>query len=487
MFRTLIRKEIVETILDLRFTIVMLLCIVLIPLGMYVSRKDYEQRFADYQRAKQTYQQHYGKRVGGYIEAEGYRPPSVLSVFALGLEYFIPDKAVTSRDGIVRTSKESGIRNPQSLLLGKSDLLFNVSFILSLAALIFTFNCISGEKGMGTLRMTISNPIPRAQILLAKIVGSYVTILIPFVISILIALIILDASPDISILSSQLWPTFLVILAVTLLFILAMITLGICISALTYSSITSIVVSLFVWMLVVLAFPKISPMIAEVVYPTESPSVVSLRKQIAKEQIELELNKRKTELFKECLTAAGASLPKVPKMHPETDAEKMAYAEYDDKAYTLDKEYQRRIANEMLKISQNYKNKQNMQASIAMNFSRISPISCYTYLVSGLSGTGVTEPDNFMENAQRFQEEVKKAVYDNYIHKIYIVAGFATGGDVPVEGFDAAAVSVPKMHYRYPSLAEALEAGWIDILLLFVFNFLFFIVAFLKFRKYDVR
>ena len=55
MFRTLVAKEILETILDLRFTIVTLLCVVLIPLGMYVSRKNYEQRLADYQQAKQIY------------------------------------------------------------------------------------------------------------------------------------------------------------------------------------------------------------------------------------------------------------------------------------------------------------------------------------------------------------------------------------------------------------------------------------------------
>jgi len=45
MLGILIKKEIIETILDLRFVIVTLLCVVLIPLGMYVSIKDYEQRW----------------------------------------------------------------------------------------------------------------------------------------------------------------------------------------------------------------------------------------------------------------------------------------------------------------------------------------------------------------------------------------------------------------------------------------------------------
>ncbi len=487
MLKAVIKKEILGMMLDLRFIIATLLCVVLIPLGMYVSCKNYELRLADYQKAKQTYQQHYGKSIHSNVNVEGYRPPSVLSVFALGLEQFLPDKAVTSREGIFRISKELGISNAQSLLFGKADLLFNVSFVVSLAVLIFTFNSISGEKEMGTLRMMISNSIPRGQILLAKIVGSYITLLIPFVISLLIALIILDASADMSILSSHIWPAFLVIVLITFLFILAVVTLGICLSTLTHTSITSIVMSLFVWVIFVLVIPKISPMIAEICCPTESPNVVSLRKQIVKEQIEFELNSKKAQLFRKCLTSVGLPLPKMPKMHPETDDEKKAYAQYDKEAFALDKVYQRRIADEIGKIDQHYSNKQNAQTIVAMNLSRISPFCCYTYLVSGLSHTGVTEPLNFRENARRFQDQVKTIIYDNYIQKTYMVGGMATGTDVPAEGFNPAGVTIPEMHYRYPALAEALQAVWIDILLLFLFNIIFFVLSFLKFRRYDVR
>lgn len=487
MLKTLIKKEITETILDLRFTIVILLCIVLIPLGMYVSRKDYEQRLEDYQGAKQIYEEHYGKRVGYHLNAEGYRPPSLLSVFALGLEHFIPDKAVTSNEGILRTSKESGISNPQSVLFGRADLLFNVSFVVSLAVLIFTFNSISGEKETGTLRLMISNSIPRTQVLLSKIVGSYITILIPFVLSLLIALIILDASPDVSILSSQLYPAFLVMVLVTFLFILALVTLGICISTLTHSSVTSIVMLLFIWVIFTLGVPKVSPMIGEVVYPTESQNVISLRKQIVREDLKHEFWRKQRELFEKSLITFGVPLPKMPKMDPETEAEKKAYAHYDKEALALEKEYKKRTANEITKIEQDHRNKRNVQASLAMNLSRISPVSCYTYIVSSLAGTGAAGLDNFVENARRFQDEVKTAIYDNYIDKTYSVAGFTTGGVRPVEGFDATTLSLPEMRYRYPTLVEALQAGWTDILLLFLFSILFFSIAFIRFTKYDVR
>ena len=170
MFRILVAKEIAETVLDLRFAIAALLCVVLIPLGMYVSQKDYERRLTSYQAEHQMYRQRYGKDVRWDVEAQGFRPPSILSVFASGVDPFLPDKVITSRSGLLRIAKEPGTENPHSLLFGKADFLFNVAFVVSFAALIFTFNSISGEKEMGTLRLMIANSIPRSRILLSKIV-----------------------------------------------------------------------------------------------------------------------------------------------------------------------------------------------------------------------------------------------------------------------------------------------------------------------------
>ena len=488
MLGILIKKEITETVLDFRFVIVTLLFVVLIPLGMYVSRKNYEQRMAEYQREHQMYRQRYGTKVNRYVEAQGFRPPSVLSIFALGLDSFLPDKVITSRSGLFDAAKAHGISNPQSLLFGKVDLLFNVSFVMSLAALIFTFNSISGEKEKGTLRLTIANSIPRGQILLAKIVGNYVVILIPFLISLLFAVLILDTSPNVSIVSPQVYPSLLIILFVTFLFLLAMVSFGVFVSTLTHTSLTSIVMLLFFWVILVLAIPKVSPMIAEIIYPIESQSIMSFRKQIAIEDVQEEFDQKRRELFDKCRTAYGVPLGERVSNRPKSAADKKACAQFEKELPLLNEEYQKRTANVIRQIEQDYKNKRNVQASIAMNLSRISPVSCYTYLLSELSGTGVTEPENFDENAQRYQDEVKRSVYDNFVSISYGGVGMGTAStSYTVEGFDWSKASLPEMNYRHQILAEALQAGWADILLLFLFNILFFTVAFLSFRKYDVR
>ena len=486
MLKTLIRKEITETILDLRFWVVTALFLILIPMGMYVSRKDYERRLANYQQEHQMYRQHYGDKVGPSVEAQGFRPPPMLSIFALGLDPFMPDKAITSRSGLVRAAKEPGIDNPESLLFGKADYLFNVSFIVSLAALIFTFNRISGEREKGTLRLMISGSIRRGEILLAKIVGNYLVLLVPLIIALLGALIILTTSSDVSFSSSGFWPTLLVIILITLLFILVMVSLGICVSTLTHGSIASIMMLFLVWVMAVLGIPKMSPMIAEAVYPIESRNVVNLAQTIAREDIEREFIEKKSDLFKRCRTEFGVTHGGIT-TRPDDEAEKMAYAKYDREVVALDNECQRSIANAIRQLERDYRNKRNVQASLAVNLSRISPVSCYTYLISGLAGTGPAEPDKFTYNAERYQEQVKAAIYDNFVVKTYRLGGSSASSSDVVDGFDRSKASIPDMKYEYMTLADVLRAGWIDILLLFAFNILFFAVAFWRFNKYDVR
>jgi len=474
----------VTTILDFRFVIASLLFLVLIPLGMYVSRKDYEQRLANYNLEHQMYRQKYGKEVSSKVEVQGFRPPSVLSIFALGLDHYIPDKIITSRTGVFGTAKDIRAGDSPSLLFGRMDLLFNVCFVASLVALAFTFNSISGEKQAGTLGLMLANSIPRSHILLSKIAGTYVSLLIPFVMSLLIASIILELSQDISILLPQLYPSYLIILVVTLVFILTMVTLGVLISGMTQKPIISITVSLFVWVIMVLALPKVSPMLARIIYPVETEQVVSLRKQMVLDDIQKTYIQESTkihnkyqhipkELIIKYFAWKGALTAKLRE-------ELGSVIPFDAELTVLSKKYQERINYEIGPIVQNHRNKMNIQNTIAMNISRLSPASCYTYLVSGLSNTGTREFDKFMENAQEFQDEVKKAIYDNYQLRVWKSGSQRTTLRDPPD-------TVPDMHYRYANMAEILEAGWVDVILLTGFTFFFFTMAIVTFNRYDVR
>ena len=306
MFTTLLLKEIQETIQTYRFLIATILCILFIPLGMYVTMKNYEQRFEEYQDSDSLYQKRAEGKLYYRFQGEGYRPPSKLSFFSIGLEYHFPTKIVTSRDGNYKLVNDAGINNPQSLLFGKIDYLFNVSFVLSILALIFTFSSIAGEKETATFRLIFSNPVPRWMILLTKVMGSYIVFLMPFIVSFIVGILIVALSGSVPVLTTETLQVILFIFLVTLLFMLSMFCLGMLVSSLTQRSLVSIVTLLLVWVVFILGIPKISPMIAEVIYPVRSASVVTQEKQLARSNLEQELDTRSRELFETILGKHGA-------------------------------------------------------------------------------------------------------------------------------------------------------------------------------------
>lgn len=492
MLTTIIKKEILEAIFSLRFLIATLLCLVLIPLGMYVNLKEYEQRLADYQEAVRLYEQRLEgdkerKNLLAMFQAEGYRPPSVLSIFSIGLEYFLPNKVLTSREGAIHLTNESGVNNPQSLLFGKVDLLFNVNFVISLLALIFTFNAIAGEKEDGTLRLMMSNPAPRWQILLAKMIGNYVVLLVPFLLSILVALIVLSTSGIVPIFAKNIFSAFLIILFVTLLFILSIFNLGILVSTLTHRSVTSLVALLFIWSVLVLSLPKISPMLAEILHPVKSQQVNELQKLLVRQNLIKELDGKRRELYDQCAIAHGVQ--PIGIFPPgRTDAEKKMLTAYEEGKQALEQQYEQHINVEIRKLEQEYENQRNTQAAIAMNLSRLSPVSCYSYICSEISQTGVLEMHNFVDHAKRFQAEVKENIYNKFIIKIWVgTSGRGATSVDRAEGFDPEKVAVPQLNYQHTALSKALQAEWVDIVLLFLFNVVFFAASYVGFLRYDVR
>ena len=286
MLGPLIKKELSEKLVDSRFAVTSMLCIIVMPLGMYVSCQDYERRLVDHRDASQSYRERFADEMGPFVEVQGFRPPSDLSVFALGLDAFIPDKIVTSRSGRFHSVKEPVTSSPGSLLFGRTDYLFCVTFVLSLAALTMTFDSIAGEKEAGTLKLMISHAVSRRSIVLSKIIGNYVSILLPFVVSLMVALLFLELSSVISLGSSSLWISLLALIAVTMLYLFVMTCLGVWVSTQRHHSINALIVAFFVWTLLTLAIPKISPMIARVLCPIESPVAINSAKRNEIEDLE---------------------------------------------------------------------------------------------------------------------------------------------------------------------------------------------------------
>ena len=493
-FKTLVTREIQGAIIDFRFWVVLALCVSIIPLSFYVSVRSYSQRLSDYQQEVQSYREN--TEIHIRFVAEGVHPPSPLSIFSQGLASKMPHKVLISRDGDFRMDKflpnkalisrdgdykiEYARPDNKKDLLGEIDFAFIVAFVLSILAIVFTFSSISGDKESGILRLVLANPVFRKQVLMAKLVGNYVVFLAPFILSLLIALLIVYVSGLIPIFSKELFIPVLIMLGISLLFILVMFNFGLWISALTRNSILSVNVLLLIWIVLGLVVPKISPIIGATVYPVESTTVFESKKALLRYNIANEWNKEEAGLLEGLRN----------QFRPGTNGISSDWTEilsaYDEQITPIREKYESLLAAETKKIVDDYTLRCNKQNNIARSIARLSPIYTVNRLMAEFSGTGYSEADYFVRQAVVYKEYVKQNYYDKMPVKIYRDAGgYMTlpgtrSTDMPTE--------LPTLeNYKSIGVGQIFQQNWVDIALLGFYCLLFFVCGFVSFLRFDVR
>lgn len=475
MLGTLLLKEIHDSLLSLKFAVAMILCLILVPLGMYTNYKDYQKRLSSYEQAEGLYQQEHPRERHLSSGSKAFRKSAPLSVISIGLEYFFPTTIHFDPQEGVEFSNDRGMNNPQSLLLGKIDLLFIVSVVISLLAILFSFNNVSGEKENGTLKLMLSNVVPRHQVLIAKLIGNYVVLFIPFLLSLLAGILILVLSGSAFIFNGDNLVYFLLILLASMLLIAVFLNLGLLVSALTHRSSTAIVILLLLWVMSTLAYPRISTMAAEAIYPVKTEMVFSMEKKALLHDLDEEERAEYSALWK----SIGGENTR-PMASPDSSSWDAQTARFMAERVAIQKRYEERVRTSVANIEREYDNEKQRQSAIAMNISRISPVSCYMYAVSSLAGTGLNVESSLKEDAYRFYDLLRRTVYS----QVFIVklTGSTSDSSTFPENNPA-----PQFQRIGRSLSSVIHNSILDLLLLCLFNVLLFASAFVAFLRYDVR
>jgi ABC-type transport system involved in multi-copper enzyme maturation permease subunit len=485
------RKELLEALVSYRFLAAVVLCLWLIPLSMYIHAQDYRQRWSFYEASRANYQERAQGRVLD-LPAEGYRPPSPWSWVAAGLEPVLPTKVVVSREGGVQVRHEGEVSNPLAFIFGPMDLTFIVGAVLSLLAMVFTFDSIAGEKERGTLGLLMAQPVARWQVVFGKVLGAYVLLLIPTVLGGVGGLVVLVLTGSAEVLRSPYGAVAVgLVLGVTLVFLLAMVGLGVFVSTRTFRPTTALVTLLLLWTFMVLVIPKVSPMMAAVVYPVESPQVHDLRKELVRQNRTREWEQARRELFDRTLLRFG--------LDPREKGWEVIYAKegplrqvqqaYESERQRLDRVFETRLQAELDRLDQDYVNRRSLQTRIARRLARLSPVGCYTLVLTEVAGTGVTAVDTLRANARRFLVEVWDQVYGKVILHWYgsAVGQYMSIRQEIVKGFDPARAPVPHLRYRWAAWPEVWPTVGADVLLLVFYAVAFLAGAYVSFLRYDVR
>ena len=339
MLKSIIRKEILNNLLSYKFSIIIILSTILILVSIFVMYRDYCLALENYEIQSKS-------------DGLAVIRPTPLSIFAKGLEENLCRSYARGFVGRIDISTKQKSVNNLFKLFTAPDLLYIIKVILSLCAMLFTFDMVSGEKETGTLRQSLSCSLKRPVLIIGKWVGGFISFILPFFIAVLLGTIFVTLSPMVD-MNPEIWLKLGMFLLSSVLYLAIFFSLGLLISCLTHQSSSSLVISLFAWAMLVFLIPNLGNILARQL--VRIPTVQQL--EIKREQIQI-----KTEI-------EVNRLPNWPER----------------------KKCIERANSERKTLAEDYRNRFNRLVTVSRNITRISPAAAFTFLATDITGTGMAD------------------------------------------------------------------------------------------------
>ncbi len=470
MLMTLIKKEMMHHILSVRFIALLLMCLLLVPLTLSINHRNYRQNLVDYQEAvKLANIEETTVNLKMPLEpdlevSKLILKPTPLSVFANGLADALPSYLGITRNGVTQ-GPPALVSASLSYLLGHLDFLFIVGTVFSLLALLFTFDAVAGEREAGTLRITLSNSLPRDVFLWSKLIGGYLVFVVPFLISLLFGLLVLVwqgfplGEPDI-------FPRVLMLTFASLLYIAVFFAIGTVISTYLDNSKTALIFAFTVWVFAVLITPRVGFLAAKIIAPTRTSQSIYMAKKAMRDDFNAELDKQKMKFIME-----------VP---PDKNGARHIGGEIaekiEERMKPLEEEQRSKFQDQSNELDRNYQRETEQQEQMGETLSRISPTSSLIYLATNLTQTGKGTRSNYSQAGDRYHDMLHTDVFSK-------IRDHVTARIIRPE--DTVTITQPP-RVEIATLDETFRESVVDVLLLCFFAVVLTTVAFLKFFRSDI-
>jgi len=475
MFGAIVRKELLGNILSFRFVVTLALLLVVVPVTTFVLTNDYLRKVSDasVRRAEtETYLRSYGhfNRVGAVLRPS--MPPLPAEALVRGLT---ADVNMAEFDN-----------DPLPVMFPLVDLVFVVTILMSLVALIFAYDAVSGEKEDGTLKLMLANGLARPTVILAKIVGGGLTLIVPFAMALIVGLLVILVHPGVGWRAAD-WAALGLVAAGAVLYIVLFYALGSFISARHHSSSSSIMTALLVWVVLVLVVPSLSPYAASFLSPT--PSRIQVEREVQRlgdtERDELgrklEAEALRPLLAKYPVLAGNLSQADQKRLVERDPAAREAFEAAAAARQSAWDEANRTQGEKISAVRNAAARKEEAQTALSAAISMVSPLAVFSYLATDLSSTGMRNAAHF----GRVRGVWDRAFGDYTRQKIADLQAKDPATDwwnTPVDMSDR-----PRFEFREERLSARVLAALPMFGLLAGFGLALFALAYVSFIRYDVR
>ncbi|MEM6647212.1 MAG: ABC transporter permease subunit, partial [Bacteroidota bacterium] len=485
MFSTLLEKELKAILLSPKFVATFAVCTLLILLSVFIGIQEYKAGVEQYTTAQELLDQEVREATSWWsIGNRAFREPNPVQIFAAGVENDIGRFSRVNAQAPIKLQQSAYSDNPLFAFFRSIDFTFIVQVVLSLFAILFTYNAINGERESGTLKLAFSNAVPRGQFVAAKFAGAWLGLTIPILIPILISmlLVMVLGVP----MTGVGWSKVGMLLGASVLYFTFFIALGLLVSALTKHSNVSFLVLLVAWVVLVLIVPRAGTMLAGQMRPTASVA-----------EIESKMDRFQTERWRTFVEDQSAMWERrTAEMQGLTGDERAEYSANNREAWDAEQSDMRAqveidLAEFNRKLNEELRNEKAEQERLAFTLSRFSPASSYQLTAMNLAGTNTTLKQRYEEaifdyrdqySAFALQKRQEERAAQRERQRNTQGVMFLGSTDETID-----ASEMPRFVAPVESTAEALQPSVIDLGLLSLYGLLAFAGAFVAFLRYDVR
>jgi ABC-type transport system involved in multi-copper enzyme maturation permease subunit len=477
MFSLLVERELKGILLSPKFAATFGICSLLMLLSLFVGIQEYRHAVSQYETAIQLNQRELAGATSWWgVQSRVYREPDPMQVFVSGVDYDVGRLSDISSWNEVKLENSSYSDDSLFAIFRFVDFTFIVQIVLSLFAILFTYDAINGERESGTLKLALSNAVPRARFVLAKFVGAWLGLTIPVLIPILLAVLVvmLIGLPF----DADNWAKLATFLGVSILYFTFFIALGIMVSALTKRSSVSFLILLVTWVSLVLIIPRAATMAAGQIVPVTSVAEIDAKK-----------DRFATDRFTSYRAARIQQRDdREAQMANMTEAQRTAFRDanrekWSEEENDLRQAMQEEIAEYNRKLDEGLNNQKAEMQAIAFTLSRFSPSSAYQIAAMDLAGTNISVKTRYEHAMQDYRTAFTTFVdAKREEERAQNRRRFGGGQDEPLDLTEMPRFQPPDYSYK-----EAVAPTVLDLGLLSLYSLLAFAGAFLAFLRYDVR
>lgn len=163
MLSLLIQKELKNILLSPKFVATFLVCSVLILISVYIGINEYQNAIVQYDASQEIARQDISQATSwGRVRNLLHREPTPMQIFVSGLHFDVGRLSTVADYQDIKL-----VRSPYSdetlfAIFRVIDFAFIVQIVLSLFAILFTYDAINGERESGTLKLAFANSVSRA-------------------------------------------------------------------------------------------------------------------------------------------------------------------------------------------------------------------------------------------------------------------------------------------------------------------------------------